>query len=60
MVPALVFPVTIKEALELYLAGDFGFDLIYGLPKNKMDSLYANLKREIINLCDLRISIKEA
>ncbi|GEM_PF-3289760 len=49
-----LFPTTIKGALELYLAGDFEFDLIHGLPKNKMDWLYANLKREIINLCDLR------
>ena len=48
------FPATIKEALDLYLAGDFEFDLIHGLTKNKMDWLYANLKREIINLCDLQ------
>lgn len=48
-------PKTVKEVLDLFLASYDGYNLNYisDVPKNKMDWLYRNLKREIFSLCGL-------
>lgn len=50
-------PKTIKDVIELWMSQNnegVEADLIIGTPKNRMDWLYNNLKRRIIELCELK------